>query len=64
MIPEHVSHSRRAGLFSKPRSLMSSSTQHAIETAVLSSEIEQLPDLVGYLKLASKAEWLKVQITP
>jgi len=43
---------------------VSRSTQHAIETAVLPSEIEQLPDLVGYLKLASKAEWLRVQITP
>jgi hypothetical protein len=43
---------------------VSRSTQHAIETAVLPSEIEQLPDLTGYLKLASKAEWLKVQIRP
>jgi hypothetical protein len=63
VVREHVSHSRRVGLFSQPQSSVSRSTQHAIETAVLPSEIEQLPDLAGYLKLASKAEWLKVQIT-
>jgi hypothetical protein len=64
VIREHVSHSRRVGLFSEPHSSVSRSTQHAIETAVLPSEIEQLPDLVGYLKLASKLDWLKAQITP
>jgi hypothetical protein len=63
VIREHVSHSRRVGLFSEPHSSESRSTQHVIETAVLPSEIEQLPDLVGYLKLASRPEWLKVQIT-
>jgi hypothetical protein len=33
-------------------------TQRAMEPAVLPSEIEQLPDLAGYLKLASRAAWL------
>ncbi len=34
--------------------------QQAIEPAVMSSEIEQLPDLCGYLKCASSPHWLKV----
>ena len=34
--------------------------QQAMEPAVLPSEIEQLPDLCGYLKSASSAYWLKV----
>ena len=36
----------------------------ALEAAVLPSQIEQLPDLAGYLKLASRPEWLRVQLTP
>jgi type IV secretory pathway TraG/TraD family ATPase VirD4 len=34
--------------------------QHVTETAVMASELEQLPDLCGYLKCASSAVWLKV----
>jgi Type IV secretion-system coupling protein DNA-binding domain len=34
--------------------------QQVIEMAVLPSELEQLPDLCGYLKRASSAAWLKV----
>jgi type IV secretory pathway TraG/TraD family ATPase VirD4 len=30
------------------------------ETAVMASELEQLPDLCGYLKTASSATWLRV----
>jgi hypothetical protein len=33
------------------------------EAAVLHSEIEQLPDLQGYLKLASSPVWRRVMIT-
>jgi type IV secretory pathway TraG/TraD family ATPase VirD4 len=36
--------------------------QHATEIAVMPSEIEQLPDLCGYLKTASSPQWLKVRI--
>lgn len=36
----------------------------ALESAVMASEIEQLPDLAGYLKLASRREWLRVQLSP
>src|SRR5271167_87860 len=40
-------------------------SQHLnIEPAVLDSEIEQLPDLKGYLKFASRPEWRRVVLTP
>ena len=39
------------------------SEHYVIESAVLPSEIEQLPDLAGYLKLASSPSWRRVTIT-
>jgi hypothetical protein len=33
-----------------------------VEAAVMASEIEQLPDLAGYLKLASRPQWLQVAL--
>ena len=30
---------------------------HTTEDAVMASEIEQLPDLVGFLKVASQPHW-------
>ena len=36
------------------------SQQHVTEVAVLASQIEQLPDLTGYLKTASSSDWLRV----
>jgi type IV secretory pathway TraG/TraD family ATPase VirD4 len=36
------------------------STQHITETAVMPSELEQLPDLQGYLKTASGRAWQRV----
>ncbi len=36
------------------------SEQHVTESAVMASEIERLPDLCGYLKLASSPAWRKV----
>jgi type IV secretory pathway TraG/TraD family ATPase VirD4 len=38
----------------------STSEQHVTEAAVMPSQLEQLPDLSGYLKTASSREWLKV----
>jgi len=35
-----------------------------VESAVMGSEIEQLPDLAGYLKLASSPAWLRVGLRP
>ena len=40
------------------------SQQVVVEAAVLPSQIEQLPDLSGDLKVASRAEWLRVQLRP
>ncbi|HEV2702715.1 MAG TPA: type IV secretion system DNA-binding domain-containing protein [Steroidobacteraceae bacterium] len=40
------------------------SQQVTVEAAVLPSQIEQLPDLSGYLKLASRPQWLRVRLTP
>jgi type IV secretory pathway TraG/TraD family ATPase VirD4 len=36
------------------------SEQHVTEAAVMPSQIEQMPDFAGYLKLASSRAWLKV----
>jgi hypothetical protein len=36
------------------------SEQWVTETAVMASELEQLPDLTGYLKTASSNAWLRV----
>jgi type IV secretory pathway TraG/TraD family ATPase VirD4 len=39
------------------------SEQHVTEWAVMPSEIEQLPDLAGYLKTASSPTWLRVALS-
>jgi hypothetical protein len=36
--------------------------QPGVEAAVMGSEIEQLPDLSGYLKLASSPAWQRVRL--
>ena len=38
------------------------SDQFSTEAALLPSQIEQLPDLAGFLKLASRPEWLRVTL--
>jgi len=53
--------SERGHAFSvRARRSSSTSEQHTMEPAVMPSELEQLPDLCGYLKSASSASWLKV----
>jgi type IV secretory pathway TraG/TraD family ATPase VirD4 len=53
--------SRRAGtLFSTPDTI-SEGEHPATEYAVLPSEIEQLPDRVGLLRLSSAAPWARVE---
>jgi type IV secretory pathway TraG/TraD family ATPase VirD4 len=54
-----VSRSRRAG---ELLGTTSRSEQFSVEHAVLPSQIEQLPDLAGYLKRASDREWRRVQL--
>ncbi len=40
-------------------------SQHVtVEAALLPSQLEQLPDLVGYLKFASDPTWRRVQLSP
>jgi type IV secretory pathway TraG/TraD family ATPase VirD4 len=51
----------------RPLDLMgvrTTSQQVSLEAAILPSEIEQLPDLTGFLKIASRPEWLRVRLTP
>ena len=36
----------------------------SVESAVMAAEIEQLPDLSGYLKIASHRQWLRVGLLP
>ncbi len=42
--------------------VLNHSENAAVEAAVMASEIEQLPDLAGYLKLASRPQWLQVAL--
>ena len=40
------------------------SEHHSTEAAVMGAQIEQLPDLSGYLKLASAPDWRRVRLQP
>jgi type IV secretory pathway TraG/TraD family ATPase VirD4 len=65
VIRRHTARGRdRAGLFAVRGARRSTnvSEQHVIEAAVLAAQIEQLPDLAGYLKTASSPAWLQVRI--
>jgi Type IV secretion-system coupling protein DNA-binding domain len=56
-----VAVTRRSGEW---RSATSKSEQLRIEPAVMASEIERLPDLTGYLKIASIPDWQMVSLKP
>jgi type IV secretory pathway TraG/TraD family ATPase VirD4 len=56
---EQVSKSTRPGEWMSSKT---TSEHFVTEAAVLPSEIEQLPDLVGYMKFASHAGWKSVQL--
>ena len=60
VIREHVSRSRRPAEFMATKTI---GEQHVMESAVLASEIEQLADLAGYLKLASTLGWRRVRLS-
>jgi Type IV secretion-system coupling protein DNA-binding domain len=61
IIRRQVSRSRQLGkLFSRNETV---SDHHVTEAAVLPSQIEQLADLEGYLKLASQPEWIAVRLS-
>ena len=57
-----VSRTRRSGLLVEPHRSVSRGEQHVTESAVLPAEIEQLPDLAGYLKFAGHPAWLKIRL--
>ena len=59
VIREHVSRSRRPAEFLATKTI---GEQHVMESAVLASEIEQLPDLQGYLKFASTPTWRRAAL--
>jgi type IV secretory pathway TraG/TraD family ATPase VirD4 len=64
VLREQVTKSRGGGvIFANDHRSVSTSTQHVTESAVLASEIEQLPDLHGFLKFASTPEWRRVKLT-
>jgi type IV secretory pathway TraG/TraD family ATPase VirD4 len=53
----------RGGFFAgSARRSTSVSRQQLVEAAVLAAEIEQLPDLTGYLKTAASPLWLRVSM--
>jgi hypothetical protein len=56
----HTTHSRTSG---GRDTTTTSNEQLRLESAVLASEIERLPDLTGYLKLASIPDWYQVTLT-
>jgi hypothetical protein len=56
-----LSHSRRANEF---LGSVTRSEHFSIEPAVMDSEIEQLPDLAGFLKFASQDSWRYVVLKP
>ncbi|HEV7986419.1 MAG TPA: type IV secretion system DNA-binding domain-containing protein [Steroidobacteraceae bacterium] len=55
------SRSRRADEF---LGSVTSGEHFSIEPAVMDSEIEQLPDLAGYLKFASEDRWRRIDLAP
>ncbi len=61
VVREQVSRVQGGFLDRRPRS-RSVSLQRVTESAVLAAEIEQLPDLCGYLKFASTPSWLRVRV--
>jgi type IV secretory pathway TraG/TraD family ATPase VirD4 len=64
VIREQTTKSRGGGvIFANNHRSVSTSFQHVTESAVLASEIEQLPDLQGFLKFASQPEWRRVRLT-
>jgi type IV secretory pathway TraG/TraD family ATPase VirD4 len=57
----HESRSRRPGTWEVSRTV---SEQQVTEAAVMPSQVEQLPDLAGYLKLGSLPSWQHVRLRP
>jgi type IV secretory pathway TraG/TraD family ATPase VirD4 len=63
VLREQITKGSSGGWFTAHTRSESRTTQHATESAVLASEIEQLPDLHGYLKCASTPMLGRVRLT-
>jgi type IV secretory pathway TraG/TraD family ATPase VirD4 len=59
IIREQMTKSRRPNEWLASQSI---AQHHVTEPAVLASEIEQLPDLSGFLKFASQPEWRRIRL--
>ena len=59
IIREQITKSTRPNEWLASRSV---AQHHVTESAVLASEIKQIPDLHGFLKFASTPEWKRVQL--
>jgi hypothetical protein len=65
VLREQITKSSGGGvIFASNHRSVSTSTHHVTESAVLASEIEQLPDLQGFLKFASQPEWKRIRLSP
>ncbi|HEV2702772.1 MAG TPA: type IV secretion system DNA-binding domain-containing protein [Steroidobacteraceae bacterium] len=62
IIRQQRSHSRPTRWGGGLRQTRTLSEQHTVEDAVMASEIEQLADLEGFLKIASRPEWRRVKL--
>jgi type IV secretory pathway TraG/TraD family ATPase VirD4 len=63
VLREQVTKSRGGGpIFANNHRSVSTSMHQVTESAVLASEIEQIPDLQGFLKFASTPEWKRVRL--
>jgi len=60
IVRQQITENRSGGFFETPHRSVSQSEQHATESAVLASQVEQLADLSGYLKFASSPVWRRV----
>jgi hypothetical protein len=62
VVRRHTSRSRPTWIGGGVHETRTASDHHTVEDAVMASEIEQLPDLAGYLKIASQAHWQNVRL--
>jgi type IV secretory pathway TraG/TraD family ATPase VirD4 len=65
LLRHQISRSRdREGLFATcgPRRSTQTTVQQVTEAAILPSQLEQLPDLAGYLKTASARRWRRITL--
>jgi len=65
VLRRQTSRAQDRGLWFAARSARRSTTvsrQQIVEAAVLAAEIEQLPDLAGFLKTAASPVWLRVSV--